>query len=354
MKPSSSRKKKVLVYRTGHLGDTVCAIPAFRLVRQFFADANLTLLCDQPQGAKVAAAEVIGNLGIFDRIHTYTSNRQLQTIWELIRSVRHINPDIAIILPQVSEAIESVHRKIRFFRRCGIPDVRGHNFPALRHAWQPTESDRLVQVLRSIGVRGEKPGYGIPVDLASRESVEKKLKDIGVDPEKPFLLFCGGGKDATQRWPLERYAKVLPVLATEMGWPIVALGNAQETESYRQYVLPRFSGLHLLPAPLNLPELFEICRLAKAFFGNDCGPMHVAASVDCPVAVLMSARALPGAWHPNVTPNLVMRLRLECEGCLLRECLEEKHRCMTGLTEDRVLAEVPEFLRKLPRRPTAA
>src|SRR5277367_6249424 len=162
-----TQPQRILVYRTGHLGDTVCAIPAFRLIRNFFKDAELTLLCDRPRGSKVAVADVIRNLGIFKNIIAYASNRGLLTVLELARAVSKARPDIVIILPQVRESSDNVRRKKRFFRRCGVSDVRGHNFPALRHAWQPNESERLVQMLHSVGVRGAKPAYDIPVDAAS-------------------------------------------------------------------------------------------------------------------------------------------------------------------------------------------
>ena len=47
----------MLVLRTGHLGDTICAIPAFRLLRQVFSQSHLTLLCDRPRKRKVAARD---------------------------------------------------------------------------------------------------------------------------------------------------------------------------------------------------------------------------------------------------------------------------------------------------------
>ena len=115
-------------------------------------------------------------------------------------------------------------------------------------------------------------------------------------------------------------------------------------------VLPHFGDLKLLSGSLTIPEIFELCRLASGFFGNDTGPMHVAAAVGCPVAVLMNARALPGSWHPDVVPSLVIRLRLECEACFLTDCVQEKHRCMTGITVERVMAEVIPFLKSLTGR----
>ncbi len=343
--------RRVLVFRTGHLGDTVCAIPAFRLVRRCFAGAELTLLCDRPQGAKVAAAEVIRRLDFFDRIRTYASHRGPWTAWKLWRAVRQARPDLVILLPQVRESPEDVGRKTRFFRRCGVADVRGHLLPVSAHEWQPNEPQRLVQMLHRIGVRGDKPGYAIPGEVVSRESGAAKLRAVGVEAGAPYLVFCGGGKVATQRWPLDRYATVLARVAAALQWPVVGLGSPSEVENYRRLILPRFPALKLLPGALKVPEIFELCRLATVYLGNDTGPMHVAAAVGCPVIAVVSARNPPGAWDPDVEPRLVFRNRTACEDCFLDDCVTQQHRCLTGITVEWVEAGVIPFLRSLgPRR----
>lgn len=339
-------RRRILVYRTGHLGDTVCAIPAFRLIRNFFADAELTLLCDRPRGAKVAVADVIRSLGIFENIVTYTSNHGLLTFLELVRSVRQARPDMVILLPQVRESTGNVQRKKRFFQRCGVTDVRGHLFPVLRHVLQPNEADRLVQMLHSVGVRGTKPAYDIPLEAASRESVTAKLQAVGVEARLPFLVFCGGGKALTQRWDLTRYAGVLKTVADRFHLPVVGIGSEAECARYRAEIKPRFPDLRL-PGPLPLPELFELLRGATAYLGNDTGPMHLAAAVGCPVAAVISARNAPGGWDPDVEPHLAIRHRTDCEDCFLTECFIEKHRCLTGITEGMVLSELLPFLEKL-------
>ena len=346
----SDKRKKILVYRTGHLGDTVCAIPAFRMIRHFFGSAELTLLCDSPSASKVAVAEVIRPLNIFDHISVYHSGKKLSTLWELNRSVRQARPDMVILLSQVRETPENVRQKKSFFRRCGVTDIRGHVFPTLAHAFQPNEPQRLVQLLRSIGVHGHKPAYDIPVDAASHASVMAKLQAVGVNAEQPFLIFCGGGKEMTQRWPLERYATVLQRVAAEIKWPIVGLGSPAELSNYRLSVIPRFPDLRLPKESLTVPEIFELCRLGAAWFGNDTGPMHVAAAVGCPVAAVLSARNSPGTWDPDFERHIIFRHRTECENCFLNECIVEKHRCMTAITEDSVVAGLLPFLASLPDR----
>src|SRR5436853_6265282 len=124
-----SVRNRVLVYRTGHLGDTVCAIPAFRLIRSHFADAELILFCDEPQESKVPAYEVVEKLQIFDHIVTYTSGRGLLSVGQLVRAVRTVRPGLLIMLPQARETAEKVQRKRWLFKRCGVPDVRGFQPP---------------------------------------------------------------------------------------------------------------------------------------------------------------------------------------------------------------------------------
>ena len=338
--------QSVLVYRTGHLGDTVCAIPAFRRVREQFAGRRLLLLCDRAGRGKVSAAGVVEMLGIFDEVKTYRSGKGLATLWQMARYVRERQPEIVVILPQVRESAASLEQKKKFFHWCGVPDVRGVNFPALRHAWQPNEPERLMQVLRAVGIRGKKPDYAVPGDAGARARVREKLWQLGVAETAPYLVFCGGGKAPTQQWSLERYARVLKNVADRLRLPVIGLGSAAECADYQREVSPLFPDLRLTGS-LSMPEVFELLRGALAYIGNDTGPMHVAAAIGCPVAAVVSARNPPGAWDPDVAPHIVFRHRTECEDCFLNECLAERHRCMTGITEEMVLAGLLPFLEKL-------
>ncbi len=351
---SVTDSKNVLLYRTGHLGDTVCAIPAFRRVRERFADAELTLLCDRPRGAQVPAADVASGLGVFDRIATYRSGRGLLTLWELRRRVRSAAPDLLLMLPQLQEPPAGVERKRRFFARCGARDARGLNLPFQPRAWQPTEAQRLLRILSAVGIDGPSPGYRIPPRPAARASLAEKLRPGGLDLAAPFVVFCGGGKSATQRWDPWRHGQVLHRLAGRFHLPIVGVGGPADLAGYQAELRPVVPGLKL-PPPLTLDELFELLRRALAYWGNDTGPMHVAAAVGCPVAVVMSGRAPPGAWHPDVERKLVFRQRTECEACFLSECVRERHRCLTGISVETVWAGLGPFLEQLlVERQTAA
>ncbi len=344
-----SDARRILVYRTGHLGDTVCAIPAFRLIRQAFPDANLTLLCDQPDGQKVPAVSVVRRLHIFNEVRTYRSRRGWRTYLDLGWQIRRSRSDLAILLSQSRETPLELGNKKRFFQKCGVGNVRMFCQLANPCSFHPTESVRLIEMLAGMGIVGVKPAYAIPVDAADRATVCEKLQAMGVDPARPFLVFSGGGKTPAQQWPLERYAQVLAGLAQEFSLPVVALGTASERDQYRVGLLPGYPALKIPGSAFSLGELFEVCRLAALYLGNDTGTMHVAAAVGCQVAAVISARNPPGAWDPDLpaSARLVFRHRTFCENCFLNACEVEGFRCLLSITAEDVLAELLPFIRNI-------
>ena len=340
----------IVVFRTGHLGDTVCAIPAFRMIREAYPDAHLTLLCDSPILHRVPATEVIRHLQIFDSIVSYKSRRGARSMLELALKIWQLRPRLLIILPHDREPMSSLRAKSFFLKTVGAHEVRFAESRRGSHEWRVTEAQRLCEILQHLGIWAPKPDYRIPLTNDLIASVKQKISNCGIDPESPFISFCSGGKTAVQRWPVDRYATVLKAIAAEVTSSILVIGSAEEKETCRRELLPLVPGLRILSEPTSILELFAIFSLARAYIGNDTGPMHVAAAMSCPVVAIISARNAPGAWDPDVQPRLVIRHRTECENCFLDQCTTNRHRCMLEISEARVISEAIPFLKGLPGR----
>jgi ADP-heptose:LPS heptosyltransferase len=341
---SSDRTPRIIVFRTGHLGDTVCAIPAFRLLRQHFRDAHLTLLCDRPAGSRVAAWDVIQRLGLFDRIVSYQSGRGWATLQELRSLIRQLRPQAMVQLPQVDRTPRDLANQRLFFRLSGVRNLIGFRPRPCHEEWHPDEPQRLIRVLNDEGIEGTKPEYAIPLDQPSLSALWQKAAALGIDLEQPYLVFCGGGKTPTQRWPMERYAAVLKQLHAKLHIPMIGIGGTEDLEIYHAQIRPLFPALAILNDPLPIMELAELLRFATLYFGNDTGPMHLAAAVGCPVAAVISARNKPGRWDPDIEPRLIIRHRVPCEGCRLYECVREGHRCMAAITVEQVAEQLQPFV----------
>jgi heptosyltransferase-3 len=338
----------VVVFRTGHLGDTVCAISAFFGIRQHFVGADLTLLCDASKSGKVPAQDVIASLKCFDRVIAYESGRALFSWWQLWRNLRAIRADVLIYLTQQREPDNCIRRKVRFFNLAGVKKVLVvQGTEQLEPGWVPNEVQRLRSGLLAVGIPSADSRCLIPVNEVARDSVIRKLAQNQIEANQPFVAFCGGGKTATQRWPLDRYAGVMSEMYAKTGIPVVAVGTPEEERAYREQITPVFGPLQFVPGGLNFSEMFELFRMAAFYLGNDTGPMHAAASVGCPVFAVISARNLPGAWDPDVQPSQVIRHRTECENCFLERCVKEGHRCLLNIGPAHVTEELFSFMEKL-------
>src|ERR1051325_8211845 len=84
------KANKVLVYRVGHLGDTIIALPSLRAVRDNFAAAHSALLANATIGAaRVTAASIIPD-GLVDEWLTYPSNDRMNNPVDMTRLLRQL------------------------------------------------------------------------------------------------------------------------------------------------------------------------------------------------------------------------------------------------------------------------
>ena len=95
----------------------------------------------------------------------------------------------------------------------------------------------------------------------------------------------------------------------------------------------------------SLEALAGVLAVADACVSNDSGAMHLAAAVGAPVVATF------GPTNEHATRPLarsgraahVLTHDVWCRPCMLRECPID-HRCMTGITPDRVFAAVTSVL----------
>lgn len=294
-------------------------------------------------GGQTAAQSVLEPIGVANRIRVYSTRPRWRAFLQIRNVIDRVKPSIAIILGQAAAPPLATFRLAAILRLLGVPDVRIANLvPPAGETW-PGEGERLCSGLRAVGVDGATPPFAIPHFAQAREVVHRRFIAAGMSIEDPYLVFCGGGKALTQRWSLDRYAKVLLRIHEAWGFPVVVIGSALEMAEYRaEFGIARF-GVRYFDS-LDLIQLFELLRGAFAYLGNDTGPMHAAAAVACPVIAVMSARNAPGQWYPEVEPRLIFRRDVPCQHCLLNECITEGHRCMTDIGIEEVTMGALRFL----------
>lgn len=297
---------RILIYRLGSLGDTVIALPCFRLIRSRHPAAEITVLTNLPVSGKAAAIEaVLENTGLADRFIPYPVGlRDPKRLGDLRRQIAAEKFDLAISLTAARGLAASL-RDYLFFRACGIPKISGIPWRLRDLAPAPvggglyeSEASRL---LRRVGWKhAAEPvdGRDLALTVDERAQAARLLEESGL--RAPFIAASVGTKSPLNDWGIANWRDLLARLGKEFpDHGLVLLGSPDESE--RSADLAKAwpgpsANLCGVPSPRVSAALLAQARL---FVGHDSGPMHLAAAAGAPVIGIFSARCRPGQWFPG-------------------------------------------------------
>ncbi len=89
----------------------------------------------------------------------------------------------------------------------------------------------------------------------------------------------------------------------------------------------------------SLAELIQVLRSCRLLLTNDTGTMHLAAALGVPT-VSVFASTEPLLTGPLGAGHHIVRHHVPCSPCFKRECPFGHYQCMTGMSPERVVAEV--------------
>lgn len=340
--------KNLLIFRIGHLGDTVVALPAIWGVREAFPNARLTLLTnfDARNPHYVSPRSVLPEHGLIDDWIAYPSNTggvasAMAFLWLPIK-LRRGRYDSVIYLSPRTRTTQQIDRDVKFFRAAGIDRVIGTEY--LRNNRlsleipKPTpevmpEAEFLLQCLSSEGIS------------VSRSNTDLLLSHTEITAAKEWLsrtAFSGGrsvavapgSKWPAKIWPEERYAEVVRRLIEEKDcFPIVVGGP--EDRSTGERLLSAWHGGANAAGALTIRQSAALLAECDLYLGNDTGNMHLAGAVGTPCVAIFADLDWKGRFVPFGDKNTILRRSIECEGCLTADCFS-KHRCIDAITVDEV------------------
>ncbi len=346
--------KKILIFKTGQLGDTLVSVPAFRSVREHFLDAHLTLLCDRQIGRNYArASDVMEGAGLTDDYLSYpVVNSRLGCalrsvlMLTLLAQLRSRRFDTLVYLLQSRRTPEMISRDIRFFRRAGIRQFIG------TEGFYPLPEKEIGEPLPSVPhetylilARLAKSGIPVPsqgeanFDLAicSREkmAVEQWLKILPSDGGRRWIAVGPGSKMSVKKWPVERYTEVVQRLIEEFDiWPVIFGGPEDATVA--ESLVTQWGRGYVAAGKLGVREAIAAMERCAMYLGNDSGVMYMATVAGLKCVAIFSARDYPGNWEPYGIGHVVFRKTVACAGCMLQVCTEKDMECIRSISEEDV------------------
>ena len=337
----------ILVFCPNWVGDAVMATPALECIRRNYSGASIIGLI------RAYAAGVAADGPWFDQL-IKIQDKTFGGFLNLIREIRRLNPDMAIVLPNSFRSALIARcggvGKIYGYRRNGrnlllsggpAPKLNGGRVTPVPMAEYYLDICRWLNL--SID-RHTRPRLYISGSV--RERGRRLLKHYGIDPGEMVIGMNPGAKFGSSKcWPPEHFARLAELTADFYQCKLLLFTGPGE-EAIAKAIVSRSRApiIDTSPDRVDLALLKPLIQRCRLLFSNDTGPRHYAVALDVPVVVIMGPTD-PRYTQAHLEKTIVLRRKSDCSPCHLKECNRD-HGCMTEISPETVFEAGVQLLNK--------
>ena len=327
--------KKILIFRKGTIGDSICAMPAVVAIRKRFPQAELHCLTNAPGTVQSGMPDFFDAAYIQNYLYFTAPNRAL---FSQIKSEHY---DMVIELPQALDTWYTQLRNLILFRLAGIRFGAGWQVSTtflfkhaqmkyLRFDREPVRLLRLLQEYKVLTDASEE--YILPLTDAA----------IALATDQPFVLMGVGAKPPRNRWPVQHYHDIALRIVAQHHIQVLLLGHQGDYELTKDW---NIKGVLNLCGQLSIQQSYALAGKCLFYVGNDTGLMHMAAAHNKPVVGIFSGKNYPGKWFPASHEQYIhANYTLPCAICAVEPC--ENNVCMKQILPDAVWPSVQQLLQR--------
>ncbi len=316
--PPPSAPHHILIFKSGNIGDIVCAIPLFIAIRRTYPNARITLWTSPGKRDIPGAVELLSGAWYLDEIRVYDSSdiNSLKKIFRFGARMRKERYDLFIHVPVHDwMAFRTFVRNMVFIRLVGFRSAFGFRVRTIIRLFRKTqidyttgmkESESLLKLFSESGIRADRVEFDFPVFPAAKKHVTEFLRSKWPDYERwasgggLLVAIHDGSKRKEKQWPPERFGEVAHYIEKTYGTRFVILGGADDLEGAR-IIQGHLSSENVLMAAgkLNIIEIVALIKKISFLVCVDSGPMHIAGALGKPTVGLFSVLSIIGKWYPH-------------------------------------------------------
>ena len=320
--------QRVLIVRTGAMGDVLHAMPAVAALRAarpgweigWAVEPHLADLLESSCSAMPGRPRVPGGGGrgafrpLVDRVHRAAirnwkrrliSTATAREVLELRRELRAERYDICVDVQGLLRS--AVIGRMAGARRL-VGMARPREAPAAWMYGERVETTSAHVVERGCEIVGAATGtelvpvrVELPLDGAAEAKVDEFLSGLGGRAGLVMLAPTAGW--GAKVWPAERYGRVAAALARD-GY--VCVVNATTAQDATGRAVVEASGGRAVLATGGVAQLVALMRRVDLLIAGDTGPLHLAAAMEVPVVGLYGPTD-PERNGPYRTVSAVLR-----------------------------------------------
>ncbi len=309
-----SAVRRLLVLRSGMLGDTVFISPVLHRLRMTFPDSELHA------AVSGATSAVLDNLPL-TAVHVLGDRWSLAWEARFYIRLRKLKFDVALVLETNSHF--TIMAKLAGARYLAGFENKLGSWLDYTVPWRPEihfVRNELGPVLEWTRAAGGDP-LRLAVTAGEIADAQGLLRNYRVPGGAPLVCIHPGTSvpDSVRQWVAERYAGVADWLVGEFGCAVAFTGtNADLPEIERiRSAMKRPSAN--LAGRTSIRQLMAVLAGARLVIGPDTGALHIATGVGTPVVMLMGYAdpADTGPYDPDGR-SVVARVDLPCSPCVGR------------------------------------
>ena len=271
--------KKILVTEYHCIGDVLMIIPALRLIKSSFPNAELTLLTNSD------ASELLENFKLADNIISYDfpwtgkkGKTNYQKVWNFAKKLKEEKFDLGIDFKGDFRNLIFLW-KTRSRYRLGFNGTGGaylltHSFP---FPFKIHQSDRAVQLLQLFELN---------------QKIDKSLINIvpNIFDKKKFIVLHPGANHRARQWSVKNWLKLIKLMNNTHK---IALVKTDDSKNLVSIILKNFPEIYIFSG--SLLRFGQWLQNQKLLIGMDSMAVHLAGVLGIP------SIAIFGKQNPKLT-----------------------------------------------------
>lgn len=328
---------RVLIIRTGAIGDIVLATAVVEAIARDYPQASIEFLLKKRFAGILEDQPYLHRLWLLDEKGVHRGTRGLLLF---IQEVQKEKFDLVIDLQD--------NFRSRIISRCLRAKTR------LR--WDKLAWQRRLWVWSGIKPRSVRPVYRRyldtlrPLGLETEEIRPRLYVTEKISAELPcegFIAMAPGAHWPAKRWPIEYFVDLAQKILQETRYQIMLVGSAEDKPLAAEISQLSSTRIVDLCGRLGLRELCQAVARARLLVTNDTGPMHLAEALGVPVLSFFGPTVREFGFAPWRPESRILEMELNCRPCSLhggRACPRNHFRCLRGITPQQAWENLREMM----------
>lgn len=289
--PCIRSPKKILLTRSGAIGDVVMTTPLIKSIRKRYPRAEISYLVGN------WSKKILENNPDLNRIISFPDEivykKKLGEIIKLIRRLRKEKFDLAFVLDKsyhwgILAFLAGIKRRIGF-NRTGICGEEGfaYNFN-VAYDGSKNERDYNLNLAELVNADITEKNCEIYLSLKDKNFAEEFFHKNKINGQVIGLTVAGaknpGQEMALKRWPLKNYLQLIRLLLQIKTSNIFLFAGPKETEGIQEI----YASLHLENistkkvfdlSQTSITEKAALMKRCDLIIAHDSGPLHIASAM---------------------------------------------------------------------------